>query len=237
MGTLADFKLRQDEILDDLEKLDRTRDVLGQKVTLQTHWWTTQLGRLAWDARGELGSGQAEIELSRADLFQMGEQIRGGELDARDFVAHVLLWGSGSSRRNNRARLDGLFDPAAQGDLQAALLTRDREKDFAAFRPSGRNRFKYLGPAFFSKLMYFSGVGAEEGAALIVDSRVLKALAVTEHGTSLPVQHNYGISTYLRACEALESIASLARASGRPALTGCTADMVERWAFGKGADL
>jgi hypothetical protein len=82
--------------------------------------------------------------------------------------------------------------------------------------------------------MYFAGEGEPKHASLIVDRRVLTALARTQIGEGLTSAANYGRDTYLRACGVMQEIASSARDTGDAKLEDCSADMVERWAFDEG---
>lgn len=228
------------QILEDLKSYSREAQVLGQRFTPKTQWWKDELAAAGWDSQGKLAAdAPASVEVSRSDLFSVAAGVHDGVVRPEDFAFNVLLWGSGESRRNNRARIRSIVESGGGECLKSALeLSRsDAEASFNAFKPRGRNRFKYLGPAFFTKLMYFYGAGSLEHKPLIVDLRVLRTLSRTEAGNGLYVGHNYGVKTYKKALAALEQLADVARNSGGPELSECTPDLVERWAFDHGGAL
>ncbi|AMM31940.1 hypothetical protein SA2016_1260 [Sinomonas atrocyanea] len=229
--------LTLDQVHHELTSLSREKDVLNQGFELGTSWWRDELRRAGMEVLPPLGGDSTSIYLDRRTLFALASEVIDGSRDPRDFTFHVLLWGSGTTRRNNRGRIDSLIAPTTSPALLDALQAAQTSPStaFDAFRSRGRNTFAYLGPAYFTKLMYFAGQGRPTHPALIVDRRVLATLAGTEPGSGLSTAANYPRETYLRACSALEAIAASARDSGHPELTGCTADLVERWAFGRAA--
>ncbi|VXC23978.1 hypothetical protein ARTHRO9AX_220322 [Arthrobacter sp. 9AX] len=96
-----------------------------------------------------------------------------------------------------------------------------------------RPALKSWGPNFFTKYLYFSGAGALDHPALIVDARVLVTLfEATKNPVFKPRSTSYPVTTYLAACDVMESWAEQLSSSER--VVG--ADEVERWAFhaGKG---
>ncbi|ABK02373.1 hypothetical protein Arth_0976 [Arthrobacter sp. FB24] len=225
--------LPMDQILNELRSYDRSEHILNHGFDLGTAWWKIELRKAAWTPSGPLAEPTESVRIDRRRLFGMASEIHTGDIDPVDFTLSVVLWGSGSSRRNNRARIQSIVDVEGRVALRQALelASTDAEASFAAFRTNGRNAFAYLGPAFFTKLMYFAGAGSKSHDAYIVDHRVLQTLSRTPAGAGLRAIHNYGPNTYRRACSALEVIASAARVSGCPELADCTGDLVERWAF------
>lgn len=222
-----------DRILNELCSYNRSEHILNHGFNLRTVWWKIELGKVAWTASGPLAEPTESVRIDRQRLFGMASEIHTGDIDPVDFTMSVILWGSGNSRRNNRARIQSIV--AVEGRVALAraleLASTDAEASFAVFQSNGRNAFAYLGPAFFTKLMYFAGAGSTSHDAYIVDHRVLQTLSRTAAGAGLRASHNYGPSTYRKACSALEAIASAARVSGYPELADCTGDLVERWAF------
>jgi hypothetical protein len=225
------------EIFDQLKNYSRKPDILDHEFKLQTKWWKEELATAGWESHGKLAAdGPSDVKISRSDLFAMATGVHNSEAHVEDFAFNVLLWGSGESRRNNRARIHSIVDKNAGAELMQALeLSRsDAMASFNAFKPKRRNAFKFLGPAFFTKLMYFYGTGSPEHKPLIVDLRVLRSLSRTTAGKGIYVGHNYGVNTYAKAMAALENIADSARTTGDEELAACTPDLVERWAFDRG---
>ncbi len=116
--------------------------------------------------------------LTRGDLFEMGASLSSDQ-EVLNFVWHVLAWGSGTNQRNNDARVESLkgdpanvallrhaVDAAKQGDI--------REAYSSLVRP-GRAAIPSLGPAFFSKILYFASEGVTP-RCLILDARVAQSL-------------------------------------------------------------
>lgn len=118
--------------------------------------------------------------LNRADLFNLAEKTRAAEHpDWVDLLWNVLAWGvagefrnvptvvrsaaSAEDRRRLNTLLGGVAELSRQGDLAGA---------YAAIH----KKVKRLGPAFFTKFLYFTGDRSSGSSrALILDSRVTAA--------------------------------------------------------------
>lgn len=90
--------------------------------------------------------------------------------------------------------------------------------------------FKFLGPAFFTKVLYFAGGGNPAHPCIIVDDRVLATLRAASGPKDKRFNYRYGypVSTYESAVNLMQEWASTAAADlGREV----AADEVERWAF------
>ena len=215
-----------------LAELNRDRDLLGSGFKIDTGWWRTELTKAGWELRGKFAE-PGVVAIGRQDLFALAPSAEASDEEVISFVFHVLFWGSGDSRRHNKKRIAAVLAPEGRRRLRCwlELPVDDLEGQFKTFRNCG-NLISHLGPAFFSKLMYFAAGGAPEHKALIIDNRVLRTLSKTAVGQHLPVIHDYGVDTYLAACGVLEELAVSARNSADPRLAGATADLVEFWAFG-----
>jgi hypothetical protein len=225
--------LTTERILNELRGYNRSEHILSHGFSLATPWWKGELEKASWTPSGPIAEPTDIVRIDRHRLFEIASEVQTGGLDPVDFALSVILWGSGSSRRNNRARIRSIVDSDGRSVLRNALdlATTDPEASFATFQPKRRNALAYVGPAFFTKIMYFAGAGNESHNAYIVDHRVLRTLSRTDAGTGLRAIHNYGPSTYRQARSALEEIAAAARLSEYPELANCTGDLVERWAF------
>jgi hypothetical protein len=208
----------------------RDRSVIAHGFTeaeLKPTWWTNTL-RSAGLAPGETFTVAAPStvddvpKLTRGTLFDMA-----GGLDADSddpewlaFLWHVLAWGSGWSRRNNRDRIHAFVDPESRKERVSLL------RDAAKYARSGDPRGAYsvlirrgggkipaLGPAFFTKFLYFvsENVSADEGSSdgrrcLIFDARVARSLHAAGWTTLHRGQNfsaNWYTDTYVSYCDLL----------------------------------
>jgi hypothetical protein len=192
-----------------------------------------QIGSAWWAERGvalQLSPGADEVlRLTRGDLFLMAGRVSDDEGSLLTFLWHVLAWGSGTSRRNNDRRilsartqsllLREAFSAARAGDPRAAYRTLIRK---------GGAVIPHLGPAFFSKFLYFASEGAPS-RSLILDARVARSLY--ELGWSIAptyprrtFSYNWCTDTYVSYCELLAKWAAEAG-------DGVGPDMFERALF------
>ncbi|MBC2590391.1 hypothetical protein NPA35_00670 [Rhodococcus aetherivorans] len=121
-------------------------------------------------------------------------------------------------------------DRYAEALTTAAGLSRtDPEKTYALLYPGNRTLIPFLGPAFFTKFLYFAGAGAPTQPSLILDSRVATALH-RAGWTSLGTRGGWPAQTYRRYT------ALLARWADEYALEqqGSGTDVLERWLFDHG---
>lgn len=139
--------------------------------------------------------------LSRADLFALAEKTRAAEKP--DWVSalwHVLAWGVAGELRNvptivsfaeelnGRERLNDLLGHAADLSFNGEIVGAYR----ALYKQIPR-----LGPAFFTKFLYFTGDHASgQPRCVILDSRVASAL-FTLTGKSF---HNEKATVYADFC-------------------------------------
>ncbi|MFZ2510037.1 MAG: hypothetical protein WAW85_02955 [Gordonia sp. (in: high G+C Gram-positive bacteria)] len=123
----------------------------------------------------------APIELNRNSLFSIATRYReANEPDWVSFLWHVLAWGAMGDFRNI-PRIVGSVDSAERHAELNALLAGASEASFAGNCASAYRMFygkiPRLGPAFFSKFLYFtSDRNSVNPSPLILDSRVSSAL-------------------------------------------------------------
>jgi hypothetical protein len=123
--------------------------------------------------------------------------------------------------------------PRAEGILRNAYLdTSDSARDgYTSMRgPGSTNAFKFVGSAFFTKVLYFPGAGNPRHPCLIVDDRVLATLCalVGPEDKRFNCRYGYPVSTYESAVSLMQEGANTAADDlGREV----AADEVERWAF------
>lgn len=132
----------------------------GEKrpIKVREATWRDSLPADAWPA------GFAEGDAAtRSDVFEVASAWRQGSASSRQFVTAALAWGYGPTgygrwrtRRTLAADPDGirlqyLLEPLMGETLPAGTLDSVYEAFFA------RPRLPWLGPAFFTKLIYFAG--------------------------------------------------------------------------------
>ncbi|AXJ11419.1 hypothetical protein CFN17_18730 [Arthrobacter sp. PM3] len=146
-----------------------------------------------------------------------------------------MAWGTGTRHRLNLKRIDAVYQdlPRAEGILRSAYIdasTSARDGYTSMRGPRNTNAFKFLGPAFFTKVLYFAGAGDPGHPCLIVDDRVLATLRAEAGPDDKRFSYRYGypVSTYESAVNVMQDWASTAADDlGRE----IAADEVERWAF------
>jgi len=218
----------------------RTERIDGHGFNLALSWWNaalTKYGLPGGPVTGErdgvvVSDGVAFV--SRGYLFRLANSGRGEEAVLR-LLWHALLWGSGESRRNNRLRMKSVAadvtGAAAALRASAVLAVVDPQRAYEALRPRGRTVIKGLGPAFFTKFLYFAGAGAVTHPSSILDARVADALQHRCGWTPPSIGGEWSASTYGSYCRLLgrwadEASEQLGRAVG--------VDELELWLFDAG---
>lgn len=218
----------------------RPERIDGHGFDLSLTWWNaalTQYGVLGAPATGER-DGQVVSEgvafVSRSHLFRLAAGGRDDEAVLR-LLWHALLWGSGVSTRNNRVRLASVAADVSRAAallrVSATLAAESPERAYALLRPRGRSAIKGLGPAFFTKFLYFAGAGAVTHPSAILDARVDDALRRHCGWTPPGARGFWTASTYGSYCRllgrwAIEASGHLGRPVG--------SDELERWLFDAG---
>lgn len=207
----------------------------SQSVEVVPDWWNAALLRrgLPGEVTGApAGGGRARI--SRGRIFDLASQASSAD-DWLNVLWSALAWGAGTSARNMDRRLDAIAHlrrDAIRGLVESAELSREEPKAaYEALRPAG-NLIRWLGPAFFSKFLYFAGAGRPDHPCLILDARVAKALHLAGW-SSLHPGGAWPAGTYERYCELLSRWANdsdVRGTAGRPV----AADELELWLFTNG---
>ncbi|GAA2112135.1 hypothetical protein GCM10009759_54640 [Kitasatospora saccharophila] len=157
--------------------------VLGQAVPFDRDRWLPLLPDASWWP-GELDGCPRVGRRPRVDrrtVFSVA--ARAGTVEAdRHLLVAALVWGTGTKARGVRRR-GRVFagTPVAEIDARlgaalAALRERGPVEAYRAF--NNEHGIAQLGPAFFTKVLYFAGGGAGAGpyAPLILDGVVSRAL-------------------------------------------------------------
>ncbi len=173
--------------------------------------------------------------ISRDDLFRVADQWRSGARPASDLFVLTMAWGYGNvgygrhrtkvvlAADGVREKLERSLKPLSVSQLASPAQLRSA---YTSLSWGGANRLRGLGPAFFTKLLYFAGFrhGHAGVQPLILDARVARALPAAG-GPRLPV---WGWSSD-------QWLMYLAWASERAAGRNVPADVVELELFQAGA--
>ena len=167
--------------------------------------------------------------IRRADIFALADAAADDPTAALTLLWNALAWGSGDKRRNNKARIAAVAThPEAAAALlqQAAALSRtDPQAAYELLYPRNRTAIAGLGPAFFTKYLYFAGGGAAHHPCAILDENVALALQRTCGWASLPLS-GWLPTAYQRYATLLGMWADEHHLTRR--------DSIERWLFEAG---
>jgi hypothetical protein len=228
----------------------REKSVLSQGFTgrqLQLEWWNARL-------REEGFAGEpltvdpnhcGADRLTRQELFTLASKVSDASSDevVLTLLLHVLAWGSGLSRRNNGVRISSLVASDTRAEhvvlLRAALqYARDGDvaEAYACLIRRGGGAIPGLGPAFFTKYLYFAGAGRPLHPCLILDARVAaslysagwETLPRSRSRTGWSYSANWYTATYVGYCQLLSR---WAEEESRNASFSVAADEIERALF------
>lgn len=210
----------------------RDRAVLAHGFTeaeLKPTWWTNTLHEIGltpdptFTIAAPSISADGVPKLTRGALFDMARHLDTNSDDHEwlAFLWHVLAWGSGWSRRNNRARIHAFVDPESRKDRVALLRDAaeharrgDPRAAYSVLIRRGGGRIPALGPAFFTKLLYFVSEDVTVHKApsggrrcVIFDARTARNLHAAGW-TTLPhkgqnFSANWYTDTYVSYCDLL----------------------------------
>lgn len=210
----------------------RTELIHHHAITFNPRWWGTELETRNLPGGPVLGgSDNADGRISRGRLFALAPDAASGDPEAiLRLLWHVLAWGTGTGARNNQRRLDVI---AADPDRTVKALHRagqradtDPEAAYSELRHGRRNAVAWLGPAFFTKYLYFVGGGVASHPSLILDARVARTLKVCGWHT-LHSGGSWPAFTYRRYCDLLRRWAGEAHEGSRDTAP----DELELWLF------
>jgi hypothetical protein len=139
----------------------------------------------AWPTSWHDGLVNAE-SLCRADVFQVADVWRRGDARSRELLVATLVWGYGPvgygptrlGRVLATSDLDGRLDRAL-APIRADVPDRqDLLMAYRLLRDPTQSKLDSLGPAFFTKLLYFAGYRRGVGGVqpLILDSVIASCL-------------------------------------------------------------
>ncbi|MEU0498061.1 hypothetical protein [Mycobacterium sp. NPDC006124] len=207
----------------ELSGVDEDQWIHEHAISVGRPWWTRTL------TEHGLADTLAGEAIRRADIFALADVATDDPEAALTLLWNALAWGSGNKRRNNKARVAAV---AADRDTAAALLQRaaslsrtDPQAAYELLYPRNRAAIAGLGPAFFTKYLYFAGGGQPHHPCAILDENV--ALALQRHcgWVSLPLS-GWLSTAYQRYATLLGTWADQHHLRRR--------DSIERWLFEAG---
>jgi hypothetical protein len=203
-----------------LTNADPQHVILGHAIPINRSWWDRELGHIG------LPSGTVVSEnITRAMVFNLAEAAQFNAPDAERLLWNAVAWGAGKKPRLIRKRIESVeADRTRLGELlrEAAVLSRSSPVDaYTLLRPRD-NAIKHLGPAFFTKFLYFAGGGNPDHPCCILDDRVAHSLQAAGW-RSLPRRNDWWPSTYGRY---MELLAQWKNETGATRL-----DLIERYLF------
>ena len=167
-----------------------------------TDWWNARLSAEGLRQQVRLREHGGADLLTRQDLFELARPVTPSSTDDDVLILlwHVLAWGTGRSQRGNRTRIRAFVgEPDRQrnvGLLKDAIAFARSGDAASAYRVlirRGGGQIPGLGPAFFTKLLYFASEGSAGTRCLIMDARVAGSLAQAGW-SSLPRSARSGFS-------------------------------------------
>lgn len=189
---LANIHLPADAV-SQLRATDPVHWIFGHGFPVNRRWWTAELTKHGLDDT-ILGDS-----ITRGDIFNIAEPALDDPAAALTLLWNALAWGSDGSQRNNKARIASIAaDPDSAGALlqQAARLSReDPRAAYELLRPNNTTAIKDLGPAFFTKYLYFAGGGHAHHRCCILDRNVAASLNRTCGWMSLPINEGNWLAT------------------------------------------
>ncbi|WP_441178756.1 8-oxoguanine DNA glycosylase OGG fold protein [Micromonospora sp. BQ11] len=155
-------------------------------ITVHTDRWRATLPADAWPTGfPETGA------VWRRDVFAVVDAWRDGAASPRQLLAAVLMWGYGPigygpwrAARSLQGDPDGSRLTHALDGIAAATPDEEALRTaYRRFRDPAESRLPWLGPAFFTKLLYFAGYKRDaEGLRPLILDRVVANRLPAEAG-------------------------------------------------------
>jgi len=180
-------------------------EVLAQGFAFKASWWSRYVEPPWWpDGIDELPDDPARPyhqRIARQDVFNMAaDRSPEGRFG---LLLAAYIWGTGTSAFNVGRRVRGLTrtQPGEVGDrLVAAADLLEAEGPVAAYaslQAGSSNHIKFLGPAFFTKYLYFAAghPTTVKPQPLILDKFVARSVNAVFDGWTLR-DHGWSARTY-----------------------------------------
>lgn len=216
------------QLIEWLRTRTRNETIHNHRVLVNLDWWNRQPETVSHPVTGTRDDGSATVEgrawISRGELFRLAPSSE--TADPLQFLWPVVAWGTGTRHRLNRRRIHAVYQDRARAEaiLRNAVqeAAESARNGYLSMRgPRNSNAFKYVGPAFFTKVLYFAGAGNPDHACLIVDERVLATLKTNASADDRRFNYKYGypVATYEAAVSVMQGWAEIAFSVERSALT------------------
>ncbi|MBY6676511.1 hypothetical protein HQ314_06250 [Rhodococcus sp. BP-332] len=179
---------------------EASTDGFDTAIRINVKWWEKTLTRAGLEREMP---PVVDGRLRRSDIFRLAEGGIGSEETARSVLWASLAWGEGPRAFRNPGRVRSFLEDTARHSsvLAEALILSGSDPEAAYARMYGQT--KNLGPAFFTKAMYFAGGGKIGHPSLVLDARVAYALRNFCGWESLHTGGGWPVDTYGRYCALL----------------------------------
>jgi hypothetical protein len=224
-----------------IHAVDPAEVIFGHAIPVNIDWWNRSLTErglpggpvTAASSEGEIVSTGDEA-ITRGHVFAQAAGAADDPARALGLLWHVLAFGSGGKVRHNHQRMDSVAanpDDLAKTLAAAARLSRVSPTEaYGRLYPKDDALIAYLGPAFFTKFLYFAGDGRSDHPCLILDERVAEALHRLCGWKSLDFSGSWPTRTYDRYTSLL-SRWQIEESSDEEEIRP---DLIERWLFSNG---
>ena len=218
-----------DRAVTEMAAMDVNKWITNHAVTVDREWWTDSL------TGADLADSVLGQDISRGEIFTLAVTAADDPDAALTLLWNSLAWGSGRRNRNNRKRIASVAEDTGRASellMRAAALSHTSPlQAFELLYPRHKTAIGQLGPAFFTKYLYFAGVGKPDHPCTILDENVARALRDACGWKSLPVEKGgWYASTYDRYCTLLGDWVDEHEGIDRR-------DIIERWLFEEGKRL
>jgi hypothetical protein len=217
-----------DHAVAEIAEADIDERITNHTVTVKRGWWTERL------TNAQLHDTLVGERISRGEIFALAAAATSDPEHALTLLWNSLAWGSGKQNRNNAKRITSVAAHRTRATellMKAAELSSTQPRQaYDLLYPRHRGAIPQLGPAFFTKYLYFAGGGDPNHPCTILDINVARALHETCGWTSLPIEGGWHANTYERYRTLLgmwvEQYDGIERR-----------DLIERWLFEEGKHL
>lgn len=200
----------------------------GKTGAAPSVWVESRLKGLA-----DIPNNLPEEQLCRADVRKYCQE----ENDVLFGYICAMAWGGQGMNHpktawENREKLPSLLTSLRKGDLS-------RCDAYNLFIDEGKNKIPGLGPAYFTKILYFFGTERSPNNCYIMDQWTGKSVnlltglqVVRMDGDAVSTLNTCG--NYQAFCEEVDSIADRLNADESGRFVNVTGAMVEEWLFSEG---
>jgi hypothetical protein len=207
----------------ELQEVDVAEWIDDHAIVVERASWNQMLSRYGFND-GPVGEINA-----RADLFDLAKDASTDPASALRLLFNSLAWASRETHRTTRLSVakiaDDPYDVCQLLQRAAALSHTNPRRAYELLYPRGRAVVADLGPAVFTKYLYFAGGGDAEHPCCILDGNVALALQKTCGWLSL-ASHGWLAPAYERYTALLGTWVEEFGLSRR--------DVIERWLFEEG---